>query len=108
MLGFQPHRYTRTEALFEDFASVLSSRCVVVLEVYPAGEKPIAGADRRSLSRGVRSRGKVNPIFVESIAEVPKVLQTVVNEGDIVLLQGAGNIGTVPEQLIKQFGSKDE
>jgi len=100
VLAFQPHRYTRTRDSFDDFASVLSETDVLVLcEVFAAGEAPIAGADGRALSRAVRARGKVDPIFVEDVTDLPQVLRGVVCDGDIVLTAGAGNIGAVAAEL---------
>jgi len=100
VLAFQPHRYSRTRDAFDDFASVLSETDVLILsEVFAAGEAPIAGADGRALSRAVRARGKVDPIFIEDIEELPSVLQGVVCDGDIVLTMGAGNIGAVAAAL---------
>jgi len=89
---FQPHRYTRTRDLYEDFADVLSKVDVLVmLEVYAAGEEPIPGADGRALCRSIRSRGMLEPIFVATPDDVPAVLSDLIGEGDLVLTQGAGN-----------------
>jgi UDP-N-acetylmuramate--alanine ligase len=100
VLAFQPHRYTRTRDCFEDFVRVLSTVDVLVLtEVYPAGEAPIVAADGRALARAVRVQGKVEPIFVEQIAEVPEAIRAVARDGDVVLTMGAGSIGGVPAQL---------
>lgn len=100
VLAFQPHRYSRTQEQFEDFTQVLSRADVLVLgEVYAAGEKPIAGADGRALSRAIRARGQVDPVFVEPITELPEVLTGVICEGDIVLTLGAGDIGQVAASL---------
>jgi len=100
VLAFQPHRYSRTRDSFDDFASVLSETDVLLLsEVFSAGEAPIAGADGRALSRAVRARGKVDPIFVEDVNELPEVLLGVLQDGDIVLTMGAGNIGAVAASL---------
>lgn len=100
VLAFQPHRYTRTRDLFDDFASVLSEADVLILlEVYPAGEKSIPGADGRSLSRAIRMRGKVEPIFVEQTADLPAVLPDLLCAGDLLLLMGAGDIGAMAGQL---------
>ena len=97
---FQPHRYTRTKHLFEDFVHVLSDTdMLLMLEVYAAGEKNIPGADSRSLCRSIRQRGKVDPIFIAEPGELLNVLKTVLQDGDIVLLQGAGDIGSVAQQL---------
>lgn len=91
---FQPHRYTRTRDLFEDFSSVLSEvDQLVLLEVYPAGEKYIKDADGRSLCRAIRNRGRIDPVFVEEIDELEIVLQSVINDNDIMLTLGAGSIG---------------
>jgi UDP-N-acetylmuramate--alanine ligase len=108
VLVFQPHRFSRTCDLFDDFAQVLSEADALVLtEVYPAGEKPIPGADGRSLSRAIRVRGKVDPVFVERVIDLPEVLPSLLEDGDIVLLMGAGDIGTVAAQLI-QGGLKEQ
>jgi len=101
---FQPHRYTRTRDLFEDFAESLSFPDVLLLtEVYSAGEEKINGADGRSLARAIRNRGQVDPIFVEDIADVPKALQSVMRDGDIVLTLGAGNVGSLANSLPEHF-----
>ncbi len=98
---FQPHRYTRTRDLFDDFASVLSRADVLVLlEVYAAGEAPIAGADGRSLARAIRTRGQVEPIFVEQPQDTAAVLKNLVHDNDIVAMLGAGNIGQLAEELV--------
>ncbi len=104
VLVFQPHRYTRTRDLLDDFAQVLSEADVlVVLDVYAAGEAPIAGADGRAVARAVRSRGAVEPVFVETLEELAPVLGGLLEGGDLVLTMGAGDIGayaqTLPEQL---------
>jgi len=97
---FQPHRYTRTRDLLDDFAMVLSELDVLVLtEIYAAGERPISGADGRALARAVRARGKVNPIFVEDINTLPDVLPDVLQPNDVLLTMGAGNIGQVAASL---------
>ena len=100
VMVFQPHRFTRTRDLFEDFVHILSQTDVLVLtEVYAAGEKPISGADGRSLSRAVRVRGKIEPIFVESVADLPDFLAPILEPGDVVLTLGAGSIGQVAAEL---------
>jgi len=100
VLVFQPHRYTRTQEQFEDFVKVLSSvDSLVLCEVYPAGEAPIAGADGRSLSRAIRVRGEVDPVFVQELEEVPQVLRNLVHDGDLVLILGAGDIGALGARL---------
>ncbi|HEY5603497.1 MAG TPA: UDP-N-acetylmuramate--L-alanine ligase [Gammaproteobacteria bacterium] len=104
VMAFQPHRYTRTRDLFDDFAHVLSEVDVLLLtEVYAAGEEPIAGADGRALSRSIRARGNVDPIFVEDVQDLPSVLNDVIQDGDIVLTAGAGNIGNVASTLPQQL-----
>jgi UDP-N-acetylmuramate--alanine ligase len=100
VLAFQPHRYTRTRDLFEDFVKVLSSVDVLVLaDVYPAGEQPIPAADGRSLAHALRVVGKTELVFVEDIAEMAETLLKMANDGDIVMTMGAGSIANVPAQL---------
>ena len=100
VLAFQPHRFTRTRDLFEDFVRVLSTADALLLaEVYPAGEAPIVAADGRSLARAVRVAGKVEPVFIEDIAEMPDAIRRVARDGDVVVTMGAGSIGNVPAQL---------
>jgi UDP-N-acetylmuramate--alanine ligase len=100
VLAFQPHRYTRTRDLFEDFVRVLSTVDALVLtDVYPAGEAPIVAADGRALARAVRVAGRVEPVFVESIADVPEAIRGVDREGDDVLTRVAPSNGTVPALL---------
>ena len=97
---FQPHRYTRTRALFEDFVKVLAGlEGLVLLEVYRAGEAELGGADGRTLCQAVRARGRVNPVFAETTREVPSLLDDIARPGDVVLALGAGDIGTLPEML---------
>ncbi|MEP6608821.1 MAG: UDP-N-acetylmuramate--L-alanine ligase [Burkholderiaceae bacterium] len=100
VLVFQPHRYTRTRDSFEDFVRVLSTADVLLLaEVYPAGEAPIVLADSRSLTRAIRVAGKIDPIFVESIDELPSAVLDVVRDGDVVITMGAGSIGQLASRL---------
>ena len=102
VLAFQPHRYTRTRDCFEDFVKVLSSVDALLLtEVYPAGEAPIVAADGRALARAVRVAGKVEPVFVEQIAELPAAILALAASGDVVITMGAGSIGTVPGKMAK-------
>ncbi|MBX3662705.1 MAG: UDP-N-acetylmuramate--L-alanine ligase [Burkholderiales bacterium] len=102
LLAFQPHRYTRTRDCFEDFARVLSGVDALLLtEVYAAGEAPIVAADGRALARAVRVLGKVEPVFVEQVADLPAAIETAVRDGDVVLTMGAGSIGTVAARLAK-------
>jgi len=97
---FQPHRYSRTRDLFEDFVQVLSSVDVLILlDIYSAGESPITGADGRSLSRAIRVRGQVDPVFVEDWRELPKLLAGIVREDDVILTLGAGNVGQIATDL---------
>jgi len=101
VLAFQPHRFSRTRDLFEDFVRVLSTVDALVLsEVYPAGEAPIVAADGRALARAVRVAGKVEPVFVETIAEMPGAIRALAHDGDVVVTMGAGSIGSVPAQLV--------
>ena len=107
VLVFQPHRYTRTRDLLDDFAQVLAeSDVLIVLDVYAAGEAPIAGADGRAIARAVRSRGGVEPVFVESLDELQPVLEGLLEDGDLVLTMGAGDIGAYAQTLPERLGSK--
>ncbi len=100
VLAFQPHRYSRTRDLFEDFIKVLTSVDGVLLtEVYPAGEAPIVAADGRALTRALRVAGKVEPVFVEQVADLPAAILEYAQDGDVVLTMGAGSIGGVPGKL---------
>ncbi|MAF03006.1 MULTISPECIES: UDP-N-acetylmuramate--L-alanine ligase [Herbaspirillum] len=109
VLAFQPHRYTRTRDLFEDFVKVLSSPDVLVLgEVYSAGEAPIVAADGRSLAHALRAAGKVEPVFVDDIGDMPETIRNVVRDGDVVMTMGAGSISAVPGRLVAQAGGKNE
>jgi UDP-N-acetylmuramate--alanine ligase len=100
VLAFQPHRYTRTRDLFEDFVKVLSTADAVLLaEVYAAGEAPILAADARSLARALRVAGKVEPVYVEDIGQMAAAIARVARDGDVVVTMGAGSIANVPAQL---------
>ncbi|WP_298149137.1 UDP-N-acetylmuramate--L-alanine ligase [Metallibacterium sp.] len=100
VVAFQPHRYSRTRDLLDDFGRVLCEADVLVLsEVYAAGEAPIAGADGRALARAVRARGKTDPVFVEQVRELPVALASLLEDGDLLLLMGAGDIGQVASTL---------
>ncbi len=102
VLAFQPHRYTRTRDCFEDFVKVLGSADAVLLaEVYAAGEAPIVAADGRSLARALRVAGKVDPVFVDDIADMPQTIVDHARDGDVVITMGAGSIGGVPAQLVE-------
>ncbi len=100
VLLFQPHRYTRTRDLYEDFVEVLSQvDLLLLLDVYPAGEKPIAGADGRALARSIRQRGNLEPVFVASPEQVPARIADLLQEGDLLITQGAGNVGQLARRL---------
>ncbi len=102
VLAFQPHRYSRTRDLFEDFAGVLSTVDALLLtEVYGAGEAPLPVADGRALARAVRSRGRVDPVFVEDYGQIPQLLPGLLRDGDVLLLMGAGNIGSLARQMVE-------
>lgn len=101
---YQPHRYTRTKALFEDFALTLSEVDVLImLDIYSAGEPQLPGVDSRILCGSIRQRGLVDPIFVENTEQLAAVLQSVIRDGDIVITQGAGTVGKIAKQLAQQF-----
>ncbi len=100
VMMYQPHRYSRTRDLYEDFVSVLSQvDLLLLMEVYSAGEDPMPGADGRSLSRSIRQRGAVDPIFVEDVQHIPQILKDVLLPGDVLITQGAGNVGAISTKL---------
>ncbi len=102
VLVFQPHRYSRTRDLFEDFVRVLSTADAVVLaDVYPAGEMPIVAADGRALARAIRVAARVEPLFIDDIADLAQAIRTIARDGDVVLTMGAGSIGSIPAQLTR-------
>lgn len=102
VMVYQPHRYSRTRDLYEDFCSVLSEVDeLLMLEVYSAGEEAVPGADSRSLCRSIRQRGKIEPIFVESIAELPEALHHILEDGDVLVTQGAGNVGSLAPSWVQ-------
>lgn len=104
VVAFQPHRYSRTRDLFDDFTTVLAEADALVLsDVYPAGETPIEGADSRALARGIRARGRVEPVLVHGVAEMPDTLQPLLRDGDVLLTLGAGDIGGLPVLLQQRF-----
>ena len=103
LMIFQPHRYSRTKDLYDDFVDVLCDvDALIVLDVYSAGEEVIVGADSRSLCHSIRQRSNLDPIHVKTIDQVADVLKTVVKDGDVVITQGAGNVGALSEQLSKE------
>ena len=103
VLAFQPHRFTRTRDCFEDFVKVLGTADAVLLtEVYAAGEAPIVAADGRALTRAVRVAGKVEPLFVDDVAELPQAIADNTRDGDVVICMGAGSIGSVPAKVAEQ------
>ena len=105
VLAFQPHRYTRTRDCFEDFVKVLGAADLVLLsEVYAAGESPIVAADGRTLARALRVAGKVEPVFVDRIDDLPGVVVATARAGDVVLCMGAGSIGSVPARIVEMLG----
>jgi UDP-N-acetylmuramate--alanine ligase len=102
VIAFQPHRYTRTRDCFEDFVKVMGSADAVLLsEVYAAGEAPVVAADGRSLARALRVAGKVDPIFVDEIVQMPAAIAEHARDGDVVIAMGAGSIGTVAAQVLE-------
>lgn len=104
VVAFQPHRYTRTRDLFEDFTAVLSNvDALVLLEVFAAGESVIAGADGRSLARAIRARGQVEPVFVEHIEDLSITLKGILKDGDILLTLGAGSVGVAANKLKEEL-----
>ncbi len=104
VLAFQPHRYTRTRDCFEDFVKVIGSADAVLLaEVYAAGEAPIVAADGRALARALRVAGKVDPVFVDDIADMPQAIADHARADDVVIAMGAGSIGGVPAQVVDKM-----
>lgn len=100
VMVFQPHRYSRTRDLYEDFVEVLSQvDCLFLLDVYAAGETPLINADSKSLARSIRQRGQIEPIYVSEIEQLSELLATQLEDGDMVLTQGAGNIGVISQSL---------
>jgi len=105
VLAFQPHRYTRTHDLIDDFGKALSTAdALLVTEVYAAGEAPIPGADGRAICRAVRGRGLVEPIFVERVEELAESLRDLIHDGDVVVTMGAGHISAVSHELPSRLG----
>jgi UDP-N-acetylmuramate--alanine ligase len=108
VLAFQPHRYTRTRDLIDDFGKVLSGAdALLVTEVYAAGEPPIAGADGRAICRAVRSRGQVEPVFVEKVEELAVALKDMMRDKDVIVTMGAGNISAISHALPAKLSSTE-
>jgi UDP-N-acetylmuramate--alanine ligase len=109
VVAFQPHRYSRTQEQFDDFVQVLSRADLLILsEVYAAGEEPLQGATGRDLSRAIRIRSQVDPVFIDNVEELPELLPDLLQEGDILLTLGAGNIGAVAAELQRRLcGGRD-
>lgn len=104
---FQPHRYTRTKDLYEDFVRVLSRVDVLLmLDVFSAGEEPIPGADARALCRSIRQRGQVEPVHVENSEHLPEILERLLQDNDVLVTQGAGNVGAIAAQLAQHQGGQ--
>ncbi|MGA7436601.1 MAG: cyanophycin synthetase, partial [Luteibacter sp.] len=100
VVAFQPHRYSRTRDLLDDFANVLAETDVLVLtEVYPAGESPIAGADGKALARAIRARGKTDPVLVDHPRDLRATLSALARDNDLIMLLGAGDIGAAAVEL---------
>ncbi len=100
VMAYQPHRYTRTRDLYDDFVDVLSTvDRLILVEVYGAGEYPIPGADGRALSQGIRQRGDINPLFAQTPDAACELLRSLVQNDDVVIVQGAGNVNQVSAQL---------
>jgi UDP-N-acetylmuramate--alanine ligase len=108
-LAFQPHRYSRTRDCFEDFVQVLGTVDVLLLtEVYAAGEAPVVAADGRALTRAIRVAGKIEPLFVESVADLPDALLDTLQDGDVLLTMGAGSIGGTASKVFETVGAVAE
>ena len=101
---FQPHRYSRTRDLFEDFTEVLSEAdALLVLEVYAAGEEPVPGADSRTLCRAIRARGQVDPVFIGEMSDLVQTVSGVLQDGDVLMTMGAGDIGAIAQSLPRKL-----
>ena len=102
VMVFQPHRYSRTRDLYEDFVEVLSEvDCLFLLDVYAAGEAPISSADSKSLARSIRQRGQIEPIYVSDPEKLAELLNAQLQDGDMVITQGAGTIGVIARKIIQ-------
>jgi UDP-N-acetylmuramate--alanine ligase len=109
VLAFQPHRYSRTRDCFEDFVKVIGQADAVLLtEVYAAGEAPVVAADGRSLTRALRVAGRIEPLFVDDVADLPQAIWDTAREGDVVLCMGAGSIGAVPSKVLDLLQNSEQ
>jgi UDP-N-acetylmuramate--alanine ligase len=109
VLAFQPHRYSRTRDCFEDFVKVIGQADAVLLtEVYAAGEAPVVAADGRSLTRALRVAGRIEPLFVDDVADLPQAIWDTAREGDVVLCMGAGSIGAVPSKVLELLQNSEQ
>jgi UDP-N-acetylmuramate--alanine ligase len=100
VMAYQPHRYTRTRDLYDDFVKVLSEvDALLLVDVYAAGEAPIAGADGKALCQGIRDRGHLNPVFANDPEDAHQLLHSIVRDNDVLLVQGAGNVNQVSNRL---------
>jgi len=109
VLAFQPHRYSRTRDCFEDFVKVIGNADAVLLtEVYAAGEAPVVAADGRSLARALRVAGRVEPVFVDNVADLPQAIADNARDGDVVMCMGAGSIGAVPGKVVEMLQNSEQ
>ena len=108
VLAFQPHRYSRTRDCFEDFVKVIGNADAVVLTaVYAAGEAPVVAADGRALARALRVAGRVEPVFVDNVADLPQAIADNARAGDVVMCMGAGSIGAVPGKVVEMLQNNE-
>ena len=108
VLAFQPHRYSRTRDCFEDFVKVIGNADAVLLtEVYAAGEAPVVAADGRALARALRVAGRVEPVFVDNVADLPQAIADNARAGDVVMCMGAGSIGAVPGKVVEMLQNNE-
>jgi UDP-N-acetylmuramate--alanine ligase len=108
VLAFQPHRYSRTRDCFEDFVKVIGNADAVLLtEVYAAGEAPVVAADGRSLARALRVAGRVEPVFIDNVADLPQAIADNAKDGDVVMCMGAGSIGAVPGKVVDMLQNSE-
>jgi UDP-N-acetylmuramate--alanine ligase len=106
---FQPHRFTRTRDLFDEFSQVLAaSDAVVLTDIYPAGEEAIDGIDSGALCQSIRARGRVNPVLISDVHDLPSELPSMLEDDDLVLLLGAGNIGQIAQKIREQGFDTEE